>query len=113
MVAWSDGYWVSSDGLKLHYRDYAGGASRPPILCIPGLTRNARNFEGVADRLGGGWGGPFGELRGGGRCGARGGGGARRPPRVGFRFSFSPFFSPQVGGALIAALDLDRFVLFG
>ena len=55
MAAWSDGYWVSSDGLKLHYRDYAGGASRPPILCIPGLTRNARDFEGVAERLAGKW----------------------------------------------------------
>ena len=24
MVEWSDGYWWSSDGLRLHYRDYAG-----------------------------------------------------------------------------------------
>ena len=55
MVEWSDGYWVSSDGLKLHYRDYAGDASRPPIICIPGLTRNARDFEGVAERLAGDW----------------------------------------------------------
>ena len=55
MAGWSDGYWSSSDGLKLHYRDYAGAASRPPILCIPGLTRNARDFEGVAERLAGEW----------------------------------------------------------
>ena len=48
MVAWSDGYWWSNDGLRLHYRDYAGDPSRPPIICIPGLTRNARDFEGVA-----------------------------------------------------------------
>ena len=39
----------------LHYRDYAGDAERPPILCIPGLTRNARDFEGVAERLAGNW----------------------------------------------------------
>ncbi|HZG08219.1 MAG TPA: alpha/beta hydrolase [Allosphingosinicella sp.] len=51
MAAWSDGYWSSSDGLRLHYRDYAGDPSRPPIVCIPGLTRNARDFEGVAERL--------------------------------------------------------------
>ena len=51
MADWSDGYWVSSDGLKLHYRDYAGGASRPPILCIPGLTRNARDFDVLAEAL--------------------------------------------------------------
>ena len=56
MVAWSDGYWESSDGLRLHYRDYEGdGAARPPIICIPGLTRNARDFEGAAERLAGKW----------------------------------------------------------
>jgi pimeloyl-ACP methyl ester carboxylesterase len=55
MAAWSDGYWSSSDGLRLHFRDYAGDPSRPPIVCIPGLTRNARDFEGVAERLGGRW----------------------------------------------------------
>jgi pimeloyl-ACP methyl ester carboxylesterase len=55
MAAWSDGYWSSSDGLRLHFRDYAGDPSRPPIVCIPGLTRNARDFEGVAERLAGRW----------------------------------------------------------
>jgi pimeloyl-ACP methyl ester carboxylesterase len=55
MAAWSDGYWSSSDGLRLHFRDYAGDPSRPPIVCIPGLTRNARDFEGVAERLSGRW----------------------------------------------------------
>jgi pimeloyl-ACP methyl ester carboxylesterase len=53
MAAWSDGYWSSSDGLRLHFRDYAGNPSHPPIVCIPGLTRNARDFEGVAERLAG------------------------------------------------------------
>src|SRR3712207_2630977 len=53
MASWSDDYWWSNDGLRLHYRDYAGDASRPPIVCIPGLTRNARDFEGVAERLAG------------------------------------------------------------
>src|SRR5690606_21467340 len=48
-------YWNSSDGLKLHYRDYAGPHDRPPILCLPGLTRNARDFGPLADRLAGEW----------------------------------------------------------
>ncbi len=48
---YSDGYWQSSDGLRLHYRDYAGDADRVPIICIPGLTRNARDFEGLAEIL--------------------------------------------------------------
>lgn len=49
------GEWTSADGLTLRYRDYAGPADRPPILCIPGLTRNCRDFEPVADALAGEW----------------------------------------------------------
>jgi pimeloyl-ACP methyl ester carboxylesterase len=49
-----DKYWWS-DNLRLHYRDYPGPDDRPPILCIPGLTRNARDFEPVAERLAGQW----------------------------------------------------------
>lgn len=56
MTSYVDGYWWSPDGLRLHYRDYAGGADgRPPLLCLPGLTRNARDFEPLADRLAGDW----------------------------------------------------------
>ncbi len=50
-----DGYWTSADGLTLHYRDYAGRSDRPPLLCIPGLTRNARDFEPVAENFSGEW----------------------------------------------------------
>lgn len=53
--AWADRYWTSRDGLKLHYRDYAGPTDRPPLLMLPGLTRNARDFETVAARLAGDW----------------------------------------------------------
>ena len=56
MSGYKDGYWWSPDGLRLHYRDYAGGDdSRPPLLCLPGLTRNARDFEPLAARLAGQW----------------------------------------------------------
>lgn len=55
MAEWVDRYWTSSDGLRLHYRDYAGPHERPPIVCLPGLTRNARDFEPVADRYAGKW----------------------------------------------------------
>ncbi len=55
MAEYADRYWNSADGIKLHYRDYAGPHARPPILCIPGLTRNARDFEPVADRYAGAW----------------------------------------------------------
>lgn len=56
MSGYSDGYWWSPDGLRLHYRDYPGGDDgRPPLLCLPGLTRNARDFEPLAGRLSGEW----------------------------------------------------------
>lgn len=55
MATWSDRYWNSADGVKLHYRDHDGSRERPPILCIPGLTRNARDFEPVANRFAGDW----------------------------------------------------------
>ncbi len=55
MATWTDRYWNSADGVKLHYRDHDGDRDRPPILCIPGLTRNARDFEPVADRYAGDW----------------------------------------------------------
>ena len=53
--AFSTGEWISADGLTLRYRDYPGPADRPPVLCIPGLTRNCRDFEPVADALSGEW----------------------------------------------------------
>lgn len=55
--AWADCYWTSRDGLKLHYRDYPGPgeAGRPVVLCLPGLTRNARDFEALALRLAREW----------------------------------------------------------
>lgn len=53
--AYADGHWRSADGLTLHFRDYPGRADRPPILCIPGLTRNARDFEPLAEAFAGEW----------------------------------------------------------
>jgi pimeloyl-ACP methyl ester carboxylesterase len=56
VARFEDRYTNSTDGLRLHYRDYSGGlADQPPILCLPGLTRNARDFEPVADRFAGDW----------------------------------------------------------
>lgn len=58
MSGYKDGYWWSADGLRLHYRDYSADedhAARPAIVCLPGLTRNARDFETLAERLAGQW----------------------------------------------------------
>ena len=102
MASWSDGYWWSNDGLRLHYRDYAGDASRPPILCLPGLTRNARDFEGVAGRLAGERRVICVELRGRGESAY-----AKDP------MTYVPLVYLQDLEALIAELGLERFVLFG
>lgn len=102
-MAYTDGYWWSNDGLRLHYRDYAGGdAARPPILCIPGLTRNARDFEGLAARLAGQWRVIAVDLRGRGESAY-----AKDP------LTYAPVSYQQDLEALVAALAIDRFVLAG
>jgi pimeloyl-ACP methyl ester carboxylesterase len=102
MAAWSDRWWTSPDGLRLHYRDYAGDPARPPILCIAGLTRNARDFEGVADRLSGQWRLICPDLRGRGES---------EPAKD--SASYNPLVYLQDIQALIADLALPRVVLFG
>ena len=48
---WQDRFFQSADGLRLHYRDYPAAAGRVPVLCLPGLTRNCRDFETIAPRI--------------------------------------------------------------
>ncbi len=69
--AYTDRSWRSADGLSLHYREYPGSggdAARPVVLCLPGLTRNARDFADLAEHLaspvGGGWRVLCAEMRG-------------------------------------------------
>jgi pimeloyl-ACP methyl ester carboxylesterase len=52
-AAYSEGEWTSADGLTLRYRDYPGRGGGTPLLCIPGLTRNCRDFEPVAEAFAG------------------------------------------------------------
>ena len=105
MSSWADGYWISDDGLRLHYRDYAGpvgAAANPPIICIPGLTRNARDFESIADRLRGHWRLICVELRGRGESAY-----ARNA------MSYVPAVYLADLETLIALLKIKRFILFG
>jgi len=44
-------YFTCRDGLRLHFRDYAPNAPGTPILCLPGLTRNSRDFDDIAARI--------------------------------------------------------------
>lgn len=45
-------YVETADGLRLYFRDYPNASPRPPVLCLPGLTRNSRDFEPLAKQVG-------------------------------------------------------------
>ena len=47
----SDFYYSSADGLKLHARIYGEANGALPVVCLPGLTRNARDFHDLALHL--------------------------------------------------------------
>jgi len=100
--AYADGHWQSADGLTLHFRDYPGRADRPPILCIPGLTRNARDFEPLAEAFAGEWRVICVELRGRGESD--------------YAKDVASYEVPTYVAdieALLAELGIDRFVAVG
>jgi pimeloyl-ACP methyl ester carboxylesterase len=100
--SYEDGWWQSPDGLKLHYRDYPGDPAKLPVLCLSGLTRNARDFAPVAARLSPGRRVICAELRGRGES-------ANAPDPM----SYTPPVYLADLAALIEALALERVVLFG
>ncbi|GHF26981.1 alpha/beta hydrolase [Kordiimonas sediminis] len=52
MTDYIDGWFTTTDGLKLHYRDYNNApAGSPTVFCMPGLTRNSRDFAEIASYL--------------------------------------------------------------
>jgi pimeloyl-ACP methyl ester carboxylesterase len=102
MAQFEDAFWESADGVKLHYRDYAGPASRAPLICMPGLTRNARDFEPVAKLLAGKRRMIAIEFRG------RGDSGYAKDP-----MSYTPLTYAQDVDALLRNLGLKGFVLLG
>ena len=103
MAAYENRYWWSVDGLRLHARDYPGGADgRPPILCMPGLTRNARDFDALAARLAGAWRVVAVDFRGRGESAY-----AKDP------MTYVPLSYVQDMEALFADLGVDRYVAFG
>lgn len=53
MAAYANIFWWSNDGIRLHARDYSGDAGRLPLICLPGLTRNARDFAALAEAMAG------------------------------------------------------------
>lgn len=51
-VPFRDRRYTSQDGLSLFYREYGPPGAAVPLLCLPGLTRNARDFHDLGLRLG-------------------------------------------------------------
>ncbi len=51
-LPWTDIRYTARDGLRLYARHYpAPHSARRPVLCLPGLTRNARDFHVLAMAL--------------------------------------------------------------
>lgn len=45
-------FYTTQDGLRLFARDYgARGSRKTPVICLPGLTRNSKDFDDLARRL--------------------------------------------------------------
>lgn len=97
-------HWQSADGLTLHFRDYPGHAdNRPPVVCLHGLTRNARDFESLAPHIAAqGWRVLAPEMRGRGRSGY-----APDPAS----YAVPTYVADLM--ALLAQEDIDRFVAIG
>jgi pimeloyl-ACP methyl ester carboxylesterase len=104
MSDFSDEYWQSADGLRLHYRDYPakGGEALPPVLCLPGLTRNARDFAQIAQRLSQKWRVICPDMRG------RGDSDYSKNSET-----YNPMHYVQDVNLLLDALGVERFVVIG
>ncbi len=50
-MAFAEKFFSSRDGLQIYYRDYDGDASKAPVLCLHGLTRNSRDFAALAEHI--------------------------------------------------------------
>lgn len=51
MTSFTSRFFPAPDGLQLHVREYEpapGGETRLPVICLPGLSRNVRDFHQFA-----------------------------------------------------------------
>ncbi len=99
---YQDGWWVAEDGVRLHCRDYGGDKAALPLLCIPGLTRNARDFAALADHIGAARRVIVVELRG------RGDSGSATDPTT-----YGPATYVQDIELLLKQLKIKRFIAVG
>lgn len=102
MAVFEDRFVAAGDGVRLHLRDYAGRADRPPILCLAGLTRNARDYAALAGRLAPEWRVVALDFRGRGESG-----------RAEEWATYTPTTYLADVQAVLAALEIERFVGIG
>ena len=101
-AAWHDHIWWSPDGVRLHARVYPGNPAALPVLCLPGLTRNARDFEALAPALAAGRTVYAVNLRGRGESGY-----------AKDSLTYVPLTYAQDVAALLADRGIDRFITVG
>jgi pimeloyl-ACP methyl ester carboxylesterase len=99
---WHDHIWWSGDGVRLHVRIYPGDSDALPVICLPGLTRNARDFDGLAPALAGKHMVYAVNLRGRGESGY-----------AKDSLTYVPLTYAQDVAALLADRQIDRFVSIG
>jgi pimeloyl-ACP methyl ester carboxylesterase len=100
-----DHFSWSADNVRLHWREWPGppdAASRPALLCVPGLTRNIRDFEPLANHLAGQHRIIAISLRGRGESGY-----------AQDKLSYVPLVYLKDIGTIVADAGLDRFILVG
>lgn len=104
--SYDDLYWNGNDGLPLHARDYPSAAGPPPrgtVVCIPGLTRNAADFDALAqDITAAGWRVLAVDLRG--RAGSA---------RAADPSSYNPRVYADDMAALLRSQNIDKAVFIG
>ncbi|WP_095012975.1 alpha/beta fold hydrolase [Tsuneonella mangrovi] len=100
--SWADRTWPTQDRLDLHFRDYPGSSDRPPVICLHGLTRNARDFAVLADSIAEEWRVLVPEMRGRGQSDY-----AKDPA------SYNPLQYAADLKELLAQEGIDRFVAIG
>ena len=94
--------FTTGDGLSLYWRDYGSDQAGVPILCLPGLTRNCRDFHHLARHLADGHRVLCPDMRGRGQS-------DRDPDPADYDV---PVYVNDVTG-LLASEDIGRVVLIG
>ena len=97
-----DHYCWTADSVRLHFRDAPGDPDRPALLCLPGLTRNLRDFDALAAHFAPRHRVVSTSFRGRGESGY-----AKDP------LTYVPLTYLQDVGRVIEAAGLQRFIVIG